>query len=224
MEGQGEQPAEPKLPDTQNGIRLFQPDGGSSIVAIFAHGVVQDAELDPISGVDLGYYSPHGDTVDANITWAAGDPTHPPQASANAPNGKWASYVLSSIGLGDGAQAELASSANEYGMAIAYVVDATSTATLVPVLAGMGYTDIRGVHCRESLDKEQEVVFGEASVVTHQTLVDDGWIDMMGDSVTADSQIGEGELLTDSNRKSFKVESVDGANNSYTIVEYKGAG
>jgi hypothetical protein len=221
---QGEQPAEVKLPERSGPIILFEPDSGSSTVAIFAHGVAKDTEIEPTSGVTLGYYSPHGDAVDANITWALDAPSHPPQASPDQPDGKWASYVLSTIGLGEADQAELSKRANEYGMAIAYVVDATSTETLVPMLAGWGYTEVRGVHCRETLGKTAEPVFGATTEVMHHTLVSDGWKDEMGDPVTDDTEIGEGELLTSPDGRNFKVETIDAATSAYTIAEYKGAG
>ncbi len=199
---------------TEGGVRLFRPTAASTIAAIFAHGVDSGDEIDPVAGVMLGYYSTHGNALDANITWAASAPTHPPQKSADDPQGKWVSYVLTSIGVSN--PEELADTANEYGMAIAYVVDATSTAPVVSDLARKGYTDIRGVHCRESLSTTEAASFGAAREITHDALVSEGWTDDMTNTITAETELAEGDAIAKDNVW-YKVSSVVEAKSRYMI-------
>ena len=214
------------VPAPDGPIILFEPGGGSTTVAIFAHAV-EDAgnELDPMSGVTLGYYSPHGDPLDANITWAADPPTHAPQTSEGQPNGQWASYVLTTIPLSDEGQADLADRAEEYGIAIAYVVEPTTTPVLISQLVGLGYADVRGVHCRAAADDDdtESPSFGASIEVTHATLVADHWKDSAFDDITDDTDLAAGEPIADSNGNYYKIVSVgDPPKSTYQIEPHTG--
>jgi hypothetical protein len=211
--------AEPQLPAQEGPIILFEPKDATSTAAIFAHGVVGTDEIDPISGVTLGYYSPHGDTVDANITWAASAPTHAPQKTEDDEGGKWATYVLTTIGLPENNQAELADFANDNGIAVAYVVDPTDTVAVVSQLTSKGYSDIRGVHCREAIDSVADATFGDAVEMTHAELVAGGWTDTM-EAITDETELAEGDALANASGEYFKIASVVEPKAKYQIVPY----
>jgi hypothetical protein len=193
-------------PELHGPVKLFKPSEATTVVAIFAHGVEDTAGIDPISGVTLGYYCPHGDTVEANITWAEGSPSHPPQAAPSST--QWASYVLTTVPLGSNADIELASSAETYKMAIAYVVDSTTSSDVIPLLASLGYSDIRGVHCREAVYKEESATFSDTREISRQTMVSEGWKDSSTDAITADTELEVGDAICDPSGSWYKILAV----------------
>ncbi len=164
--------------DSDGPFKLFKPVEETTKVAIFAHGVIDASNtVAPISGVELGYYSPHGTSVVTNLSSAESSPSHLPTIPGG--DDQWASYVLSTIGALD--ESELQQFATKNGIAVAFIVDPTTTGDVVGALSGMGYADIRGVHCREPADGGEE--FGveieeqEAEIVTksHAELVSEKW-------------------------------------------------
>lgn len=211
------------LPAQTGPFILFRPDTPTTTVALFGHGVDAGYEIAPVSGVTLGYYSPHGDPLDANITWGQGATTYAPQAEEGKPDGQWPSYVLSTIGVGQ--PAELADTAKEYGIAIAYIVDPTTTETVVGQLASLGFTEIRGVHCRAAVNADDEpTTFGTAVTKTHAELVSESWKDAGGEPVKDDSTIDKDEFVVDPNGGYFTVQDVQDttAGKTYSLAPHLG--
>jgi hypothetical protein len=194
---------------------LFKPPTATTIAAIYGHGVEND-EIDPISGITLGYYCVHGDTVLANITWATKSPTHPPALT----NGKWSNYTLSSLGLDPKVVDQLQGTADSNGVAIVYMTDATSTSAVISSLSALGYSEIRGVHCRESLDKTEESDYGLADAITHDALVNDGWLDSATEAITDDTVLAKDDDICNSSYKIYKIVEVvsDSPPKSYKIA------
>lgn len=208
------------VPTKDGPIIVFAPLVATTIAAIFAHGVEDGTEIAPVGGVTLGYYSPHGSTLTANVTWAQGAPGHAPQRAEGDPTGQWASYVLTTIGVPK--PAELAPTANDYGIAIAYVVDPTSTHDVVSQLAGLGYSEVRGVHCREALGAVDDATFGAAVEITHATLIADGWQDSGMEAFTEKTKVEVGDPVINPGGSYFKIASIVEPGVTYTIEPYGG--
>lgn len=189
--------------EDQGSFVLFKPAAATSIAAIYGHGV-ENNEIEPISGVTLGYYCAHGDTVLANITWAASQPSEP----ALLPNGKWSNYTLSSLKLDPRTVDELLNTANASSVAIAYISNPTSTSDIISQLSGMGYTELRGVHCRESLSKSEAAEYGLPTEIDHETLVTDGWLDPATEPITDDTTLEKDNDICDAGYKIYKIVEV----------------
>ena len=107
-------------------------------------------------------------------------------------------------------------------IAIAYVEDPTTTQTTVSRLAALGYTDIRGVHCRETIGGSSEPTrFGDAVEITHAKLIQDGWQDGSG-PIDADTELGEGEFLVGPGNAYYVVKSVVTPKTAYTVAPHAG--
>jgi hypothetical protein len=129
--------------------KVYVPDAGTSVVALYAHGE-SDHQRIAKQSVKLGYYTAHGQGLEGTVAMAGEDPPFPADKDENLQDiDEWESYELTPVSELRDAE-ETLSTVDSIGVAIAYVISTTHTADIVSQLAGQGFTEIRGVHCRNS--------------------------------------------------------------------------
>jgi hypothetical protein len=201
-----------------NGIaELHVPDVATTTVSIFSHGRHAD-EMDPIAGLAIGYYCPHGTALNSNLSMMERATLY--AAETGAPAGKWHNYALkvADVGLTE-EQAKTLCNAN--GSALALVKIPTSTKELAALLKAEGYETIKAIHCRESDGDNLEwdpvsdraiPAAAKAKLIVTRNSLDGKW--ELGDAQITDATVIEvGFVYAD---------AADSYDTAYNVVEVKG--
>ena len=127
-------------------IQLIAPLTNTTTVAIFGHGKVNGTNKFPkIGGVKLGYYTKHGDFADVVPANGLNPAPYTEEGLLWSDYCIWEETTMTGY---DNFFEDLVEN-NGIAYAVAQTISGTTTEVVVKELQSLGYTEIRGVHCRE---------------------------------------------------------------------------